>query len=329
MCYQKGDRIVSLAVRSLKLGGWVLAVAGGLAAGGCAQLQHNQAKEHVTRGDAMLEQNDLGAAIREFEQATQLDPQLAVAHSKLGIIYRRMGDYDRAIDCFAEAVRLAPRSFDDTLNLAQLYHFTKRLRDAVEAYLHACALQPNDFDANLNLGVCYQQLDDAGQAVERFQKAIAIDPDRPHAAEHPVPGDASRVIVTRRTSYPRGHFIEPHWHARGQLVYAVEGTMTVRARRRAWIVPPDRALWMPPRTVHEIRTHSAVEMHSLYLNAPASAAMPAASVRRPSSGSPTRNVDAGQSSASNTKGISTACDAPIIPPNAGLLQSNRSWRTSP
>lgn len=111
-----------------------------------------------------------------------------------------------------------------------------------------------------------------------MDNARHLDPDRPHAAEHPVPGDASRVIVTRRTRYPRGHFIEPHWHARGQLVYAVEGTMTVRARRRAWIVPPDRALWMPPRTVHEIRTHSAVEMHSLYLNAPASAAMPAASV---------------------------------------------------
>ena len=76
----------------------------------------------------------------------------------------------------------------------------------------------------------------------------------PSVPESPVVGENSRAIVARRSSYPRGHHIKPHWHGRAQFLYAVEGTMTVRTPRRAWIVPPSRALWVPARTVHEIQT---------------------------------------------------------------------------
>lgn len=96
------------------------------------------------------------------------------------------------------------------------------------------------------------------------------------APEHPVE-TAARPIVTRRTRYPAGHHIKPHWHTRGQLIFAVEGTMTVRALRRVWIVPTSRAVWVPARTVHEIEMSGVVEMRSLYI-ADAVAGMPASCV---------------------------------------------------
>lgn len=148
---------------------------------GCGRIQRFRAELHVDEAEKFIESNDLASALKEFEAAVELSPQLAVAHSQMGVIYRKTGDYDRAIECFAEAVRLMPYSFVDTFNLAQLYHFTNRLQDAVEAYLHACDLRPDDFDASLNLGVCYQQLNEYGQAAERFQRSISIDPTRPHA----------------------------------------------------------------------------------------------------------------------------------------------------
>src|SRR5688572_19377441 len=84
--------------------------------------------------------------------------------------------------------------------------------------------------------------------------------------EHPVQGESSRVIVAKRSSYPNPHHVAPHWHARAQFVFAVEGTMTVRTPRRAWMVPPSRALWVPAHTVHEIQMYGVVEMRSLYVN---------------------------------------------------------------
>jgi AraC-like DNA-binding protein len=78
----------------------------------------------------------------------------------------------------------------------------------------------------------------------------------------------------RRSAYPPGHHIRPHWHTRAQFAFAVAGTMRVRSARHAWIVPPSRALWLPARTVHEIQMYGTVEMRSLYLDAAAAAAMP-------------------------------------------------------
>jgi len=98
------------------------------------------------------------------------------------------------------------------------------------------------------------------------------------APESPVQGDLRRAVVTRRTSYPKGHHIRPHWHARAQFVFAVAGTMRVRTARHAWIVPPSRALWVPSHTVHEIQMHGVVDMHSLYVDAAAGAGMPSSCV---------------------------------------------------
>jgi tetratricopeptide (TPR) repeat protein len=145
---------------------------------GCAMFNRAVADAKVQRGQALLADDDLESALAEFQAAAQLAPQMAIAHSKMGIIYRRMGDYGRAIDCFAAAVRNDPFSFEDTLDLAKLYHFTRRLRDAVQAYLHAADLKPDNFDTQLNLGVCYQEMGELQQAVERFNKAIGIDSDR-------------------------------------------------------------------------------------------------------------------------------------------------------
>ena len=93
--------------------------------------------------------------------------------------------------------------------------------------------------------------------------------------ESPVQGDPSRAVATLRTAYKPGHHIKPHWHARAQFAFAVEGTMRVRTERRVWIVPPSRALWIPARTAHEIQMYGIVKMHSLYLSEAAAAGMPA------------------------------------------------------
>ncbi len=152
-----------------------------LSVSGCVAYSHLRADQHVRTGQNLLAQDSLEDALAEFEVAVELHPQLAVAHSKMGVIFRRLGDYDRAVDSFAAAVRYNPGSFDDTINLAQLYHYTQRVRDAIQAYLHACTLRPRSFDAQLNLGVCYQQSGDHAQAIERFQRAIESDPDQPFA----------------------------------------------------------------------------------------------------------------------------------------------------
>jgi AraC-like DNA-binding protein len=74
--------------------------------------------------------------------------------------------------------------------------------------------------------------------------------------------------------FPKGHHIARHRHAWHQLVYARAGVMTVSTAQGAWVVPPQRAVWMPAATDHEIRCATAVSMRTLYF-APAVRPLPA------------------------------------------------------
>src|SRR5690349_14462388 len=50
-----------------------------------------------------------------------------------------------------------------------------------------------------------------------------------------------------------------------QLTYAVRGVMTVHTSRGSWVLPAQRALWVPAGTDHEIEIPGPVSLRSLYL----------------------------------------------------------------
>jgi AraC-like DNA-binding protein len=80
-----------------------------------------------------------------------------------------------------------------------------------------------------------------------------------------------RPLVAMPKDFAHGAHIAPHSHPRAQLVWAASGVMAVTAEsmtgRDSWIVPPQRAVWIPAGTVHEIRMSGPVAMRSLYIDA--------------------------------------------------------------
>jgi AraC-like DNA-binding protein len=76
-------------------------------------------------------------------------------------------------------------------------------------------------------------------------------------------GNAESTTLSR--DYPAGHVIPLHFHGRDQLVYASRGVMTVRASDSAWVVPTDRAVWIPASLPHTITMSGLVSMRTLYL----------------------------------------------------------------
>src|SRR5262249_17299783 len=80
-----------------------------------------RANEYTQRGAQKLENKDYEAALAQFQAAIELNPNLAVAHSKIGYIERHKGNYEAAAESYEQAVRLNPKSFDDTFSLAQVY----------------------------------------------------------------------------------------------------------------------------------------------------------------------------------------------------------------
>lgn len=73
-----------------------------------------------------------------------------------------------------------------------------------------------------------------------------------------------------------GHIIPEHAHPEDQLVYASQGVMTVRTTDGIWVVPPQRAVWIPARTPHSLQMSGAVSMRTVYLRAGMAARLPRA-----------------------------------------------------
>ena len=83
-----------------------------------------------------------------------------------------------------------------------------------------------------------------------------------------------RAVAAMPKEFRREFIIEPHHHARAQLIFATAGTMRVVTGQAMWVVPPRRALWMPAGTTHGIEMLDAVSMRTLYLRDDAAVAMP-------------------------------------------------------
>jgi AraC-like DNA-binding protein len=74
-----------------------------------------------------------------------------------------------------------------------------------------------------------------------------------------------RPVTALADSFVPGAVIPAHRHQRAQLIYAVKGTMTVKAPTSMWLLPTSHALWVPGSVVHEVAMNTAVEMRTLYV----------------------------------------------------------------
>jgi len=57
----------------------------------------------------------------------------------------------------------------------------------------------------------------------------------------------------------------PHSHRKAQLLYVVQGVITVEAAEGIWTVPPHCAIWIPSGVAHAARSVAAVTVRVLYV----------------------------------------------------------------
>lgn len=74
-----------------------------------------------------------------------------------------------------------------------------------------------------------------------------------------------RPVGAMAKNYGDGYVSRTHQHPRAQLLYAVTGVMEVATAEGLWVVPPQRAVWLPPNTDHSMRARGAVALRTLYV----------------------------------------------------------------
>ena len=78
--------------------------------------------------------------------------------------------------------------------------------------------------------------------------------------------DIPRPIAGLADEYAAG-FIDPfHSHKRAQLLYASTGVTSVTTEQATFVVPPQRAVWIPSGVAHEVHCRGHVSVRTLYID---------------------------------------------------------------
>lgn len=74
------------------------------------------------------------------------------------------------------------------------------------------------------------------------------------------------LIMGLEDEYAPG-FMDPlHSHRHAQLLYASSGVMSVTADDAAFVIPPQRAIWLPAHMAHEVSCRGHVSLRTLYFD---------------------------------------------------------------
>ncbi len=85
------------------------------------------------------------------------------------------------------------------------------------------------------------------------------------ALDHVYLQHVKRPVAGLAKDYPAGYLGYVHSHARAQFLYAASGSMKVTFDVGCWIIPPQRAVWVPPGYSHQTGSIGALEMRTLYI----------------------------------------------------------------
>lgn len=83
-----------------------------------------------------------------------------------------------------------------------------------------------------------------------------------------------RPVAALSDEYATGFHDPPHSHVRGQLLYASKGVALVMTAKASFVVPPQRAVWVPPGVVHEVCARRQLSVRTLYVSVAACLDLP-------------------------------------------------------
>lgn len=137
-----------------------------------------RARAHTDLGAAYLQQGKYEIALSEFAEATQIDPNYALAYNGLGLVYAALSEDTKADTNFKKSVELQPNSSESHNNYGSFLCSRKRYDESIGHFL-AAVKNPLYGTPNLayaNAGICSARKNDLKNAEVYLNKALQIEP---------------------------------------------------------------------------------------------------------------------------------------------------------
>ncbi len=154
-------------------------LAGVTVAAGAAQMKKvraRQAESACARGYRVLDEGDLEGAARDFEKATDLNPEFLEAHDGLGRALLRLGRAPEAERAFREALRIREDYLSALIGFANALLEQDRAEEAAAGFRRAAGLHPDRWEPRFNLARALLQAGRTSEAEAPLREAITLEP---------------------------------------------------------------------------------------------------------------------------------------------------------
>ena len=155
-------------------------------------LDSNIAAAYYNRGVAYTKLGKYAEAIADYDQAITLDPQDAAAYNNRGIAYRNLGKYAEAIADCTQAIALDPKYAVAYSNRGDANNHLGKYAEAIADCTQAITLDSKYAGAYNNRGIAYGNLGKYTEAIADYTQAIVLDPK--YAVAYCNRGDANNHL---------------------------------------------------------------------------------------------------------------------------------------
>lgn len=139
--------------------------------GNSAETLDTVALDHLEKGRALLNSNDLNGAIGELSMAASANPKLSEASTLLGVAYWRKGLSDLAQRSFETALRINKDDPQNLNNLGYFFYENGDYENAKKYFKRAAKLAPDDALILNNLALAQSQMGKFKDAYKNFARA--------------------------------------------------------------------------------------------------------------------------------------------------------------
>ena len=129
----------------------------------------------INRGNAYAAKADLYKALRDYEEAINLNPRNAGAYVDRALVLARLGDLDGAMKDYGQAISANPRQWQAYFNRAGELRDAGKLREAVNDLDKVMELNPEFAGAYMNRGNIYGRQGELDKAIADYGAALLRD----------------------------------------------------------------------------------------------------------------------------------------------------------
>ncbi len=124
-----------------------------------------------------LDRQEWPAAIEQFRQGLELDPDDPGLRHRLGTALFMVGDLDGAMAEFQRVVRTTPDYFPSHYSIGVLLQETRRHAEAVERFRTALRHRPGDDAVHLRLAISLRHAGDPQSSLSYYERVLRSAPD--------------------------------------------------------------------------------------------------------------------------------------------------------